>query len=433
MLDDILFIIAIWFLLAIIFTAIGLSFQKFFWPLIFDFRTTMTGFWLGWGIVIAALQWWHLFLPIDRKALLFFTIVGILCLIDNGQYVRALIRSCLFELRYFSILVFCFIVLTASFALTSELPYDAGLYHLQYVKWASQYSIIPGLGNLHAVLAHYSSYFLYMALLKPIAGPVAFYYFASGLLITVCMVQSLYPFSKLFRSGKADHLTCCDLMSISFIFVWIFLACKKASTTSPDIPVCLIGFIISIYLNELAFQPLIRSDMLKNILIILFLSIVGMTLKLSFLFFGASSIIVSVLIGLSYEVLNFKEVLNRVISSLFKKEYIKHFIFVLLCLGIILIWLIRGFLQSGYPAFPSPIGGINVEWKVPAEVAITDSESIKNWARAPDEQSQKYRVYQHWVSPWMKSIYKYHKHDVVFPLLLFFFRGAITILSIERN
>ena len=410
MLIDISFIIFIWFLLALVFIAIGLSFQKFFWPAILDFQSTITAFWFGWGIVLAALQWWHLFLPVNWNAQVFFFLFGILCLVLNKQHVTALLRSCFLDHGYFTILVFCFVVLTACFALRGELPYDAGLYHLQYIKWVSQFAIIPGIGNLHVRFAFNSSYFLYLALLKPITAPVAYYYFASGLLVSICIIQSLYPVFKVFKADPRDRFDCRDLMSISFIFVWLFLACKKITTTSPDLAIYLMGFTVSMYLSEMAFQLLTRTERIRNVLIILFLSMVGISLKASFLVFGACSIIAALSIFLSFE---------KTDSSCLRKENARIFIFVFICCAILSLWLIRDDIQSGYPIFPSPIGGINVDWKIPSQTAISLLNVVKSWAQAPGEDPLRVLGDHHWLVPWMKSIYKCHKHDVILPVSLF--------------
>ena len=45
------------------------------------------------------------------------------------------------------------------------------------------------------------------------------------------------------------------------------------------------------------------------------------------------------------------------------------------------VWVIRGYIQTGYPLFPSKIGYINFDWKVPSVLAEQTEKKIYAYAR----------------------------------------------------
>src|SRR3972149_11773403 len=127
-------------------------------------------FWIGLIVLIAILQIYSLFLPIDKTALSFVLGVSIfLCLTSPktaiGQ-IKDVLRSIKLLKINFALLIFVGLILITFAHEARQLIYfyDTLLYHLNAVKWISTYPAIPGLGNLHTRLAFSGPFFLYASI-----------------------------------------------------------------------------------------------------------------------------------------------------------------------------------------------------------------------------------------------------------------------------
>ncbi|MBP5467906.1 MAG: hypothetical protein J6Z11_01525, partial [Candidatus Riflebacteria bacterium] len=179
-----------------------------------------------------------------------------------------------------------------------------------------------------------------------------------------------------------------------------------------------------------------HKDRGKFIAFAAILSAVLITTKLSNVVFAIGLGLITIIFGKKH---------NLEIDE--KKLIGKAFIFVALLFG---LWIIRGYIQTGYPFFPSSIGKINFEWTVPQRLAkytenyvyagsrtdglITniDSPVLQNW---------------NWVEPWFKeSFFDKDKHinnnpimDITTIFLLIFFpmtmyswgMGSLTLLALS--
>ena len=165
-------IVATWLVMAVVYSGIGLLFRGVFISRPVAARDMILAPWLGWCLALAALQIWHLFLPVDWKPLLLIAVVGtagILC------HARALAKAMRDALKQRPGLVTA--LLLAAFWLANHTAiqhtiYDSGFYHLSAIEWIQSYSVVPGIGNLSKMLGFNDAYFLYVALMD--VGPFAF-------------------------------------------------------------------------------------------------------------------------------------------------------------------------------------------------------------------------------------------------------------------
>jgi hypothetical protein len=74
-------------------------------------------------------------------------------------------------------------------------------------------------------------------------------------------------------------------------------------------------------------------------------------------------------------------------------------------------WLSRGVILSGYPAYPSRLGAMPVQWRVPAEQAEAEQAWIGHFARNYHDDSLYHLPYGdqgvlkgRWLQPWIKSL-----------------------------
>ena len=134
-----------------------------------DSRSVIQAPLIGWCLVIAILQLWHLFLPVDGRIASLVLAVGIAGLVMHAQGLRAWLSGSTGRVAGFIMVMGGAALWLAGQTTTQPALYDSGLYHLQAIQRAGAYPAVPGLGNLHGRFAFNSSFFLYAAMLN--AGP----------------------------------------------------------------------------------------------------------------------------------------------------------------------------------------------------------------------------------------------------------------------
>jgi hypothetical protein len=81
-------------------------------------------------------------------------------------------------------------------------------------------------------------------------------------------------------------------------------------------------------------------------------------------------------------------------------------------------WVVRGIIQSGYPAYPAPYLGLDVDWRVPLAHARYYADVIKAYARNPDLPCEQVLGNWKWLWPWFNVVLRQYRFDVVLPLAL---------------
>jgi hypothetical protein len=79
-------------------------------------------------------------------------------------------------------------------------------------------------------------------------------------------------------------------------------------------------------------------------------------------------------------------------------------------------WVLRGYVLSGYPLFPSTLGGVMVERQVPAEAARAEARWIMSWARSPGLAPDVVLADWRWIGDWAKGIRGAGSLDILIPL-----------------
>jgi hypothetical protein len=296
----------------------------------------------------------------------------------------------------------------ADHSIRPPLNYDSGLYHLASVRWTSTYSIVPGLGNLHGRLAFNSSYFLYVAMFE--VGPWLHksHHVANGLLLQVLLTHLLlsgFEFWRDPRPKRAKHIF--SLLLIPAVIRQV-IGSDIASPT-PDLAVFALGIVLSLQL--LSFVRELKAadakDLRYKLFMILALSVIGVTVKLSFLAFGAASAGIALLVVGIYrretEAFSFRKALG---------------ITAFLAAVAVIPWMARGFIVSGYPAYPSTLGAFPVEWRIPIDTAAEEAKWIRSWSRLPGPHWSEVLGKWNWIGPWTVNVLKKHREDVLSPLAL---------------
>ena len=97
--------------------------------------------------------------------------------------------------------------------------------------------------------------------------------------------------------------------------------------------------------------------------------------------------------------------------------------------GFLLIgpWMARGIVLSGYPAYPNTLGAVNVDWRVPEEIAIAQTKVVRDEARNYYDFTQGPRI--NWIGPWIRNSLILAKGELILPAGLIVFGLLLIALS----
>jgi len=255
------------------------------------------------------------------------------------EFIRKFTNSYKSVLLVISILVF-----TLFFTWHHDV-YDAAYYHLQNIKWNEEYSVVPGLANIDDRFGFNSNIFLLNAIVtfRFILGEAI--YPLQPLFITAITCWIVY---ELLKSGYEIKRTV--ILSSYILLYWVSI--YFLGGTSTDI---LPNFIVFYIIARIILYPELLD---KKYLLGIVLPVLLITFKLSFFPIGLISL--------------------YLIYRLIKNKNNKAILFMLtISLLIVIPWLIRNIIISGYLIYPLyQIDLFDVDWKVSQEVAIKEKDYI---------------------------------------------------------
>lgn len=365
--------------------------------------------WLGWGSIIALLQIWHLFFSVNVWAM---TLLASLALL--GWLLPRLSRKSLFvrqsQSRGPALMT---IVAAAGFAFwlanraggSIAGVGDAGLYHVGMIRWLTDAPIVRGLGNVHGRFAFNNSSFLYYALLD--IGPLTrqSYHLAGGFLLLATGLTFLKQTAVLiFTPGVATKENWLAAVLLGFILHLSFI---YGASTSPDLIMTLLTLVVGCALFRLLFVNVTTREAEKIFFFIVFLSAVGITVKLSIVFFSGLASLAALI-----------NILQRRQESLLRLLRRRTFLVTVAAGSLVLFpWIIRNVLLSGYLIYPGISWHLNVIWRVPLAQMIDEARWIQSWARQPWVYHAEVLSGWTWLGPWLRAAATL-RIEIVLPLLL---------------
>lgn len=368
--------------------------------------------WLGWGLAIVLLQSWNLFLPADGRALALVTIGGLAGWLWNAVGLRSWLLGRTRKAATFIVFMLAVSMWLAHHTATQPGIYDSGLYHLNAIRWAASYPVVPGLGNLHWRLAINNSSFLFAAMLG--VGPFSCraHHLASGVLLLIAIGRIFYAAFKIFRGGNSEIA---DIVEALFLVFVIDLVVNSgfASSPSPDLPVFLIGIAIGVELVRLLTerQPYSSAIVFRGVSIIFF-SAVCITVKLSSLVAGGVAGMLTI----------------AVLARGIEERRLKWVLWLGCAVAAVLIiapWMTRGIVFSGYPVFPFTFCGVKADWRMPPGDLIHIRRETTSWARQPyNMRVDEVLGDNRWICPWMNRMVR-DKFWVITPVLMAFAGAAV--------
>jgi len=395
-------------------------------------NAALLSFWTGWAWLLIALQLWSLWLPVNWGAVVPVAVLAGCGLARNG---RSLCSNLLNTARRRPKLAAGLILLAlflANRAILTPKWVDTGLYYLTAIRWAKAYPVVPGLGNLHEWMAFNQSHFLYAALLDSLPFPGRGYRLANGVLLIALVAACLGGAARL--RGSRGHVTITNLFwGLMLVPTWMLVlgrsgsSSKSLSSPSPDVVVFALTAVVSAQLLRLVTASLRdRQESNSTFTSLVLLCCVGTTVKLSFAGFAVAAVAVALWAWWRN---------GRELSPLEARDRSRALVLAAACCGAVLIpWMARGVVLSGYPAYPLAVAGMPVEWRLPPAKLVAMTEAVKGPARAGVDTGWQWSLRGwSWVRPWLKRVARCCWWEIDLPVALIGMSLALFALYCRRD
>ncbi len=359
-----LIILIVWIYATFLLWSFGLAYQRII-EKVFSEQKDISPYltlWNGILFITVILSVISIFSKITYELSFVFLLCSILYIIFDFSYVKDKFKSIIQRLKGISPFVYVvflvFIIITLHQSLPSLLQGDAVGYHQPAVKWINNYSVVPGLGNLHNRLAYNPHWFLFSALLN--YNDYNFH-FISGLIMLFAIFWGLTGLNKLFQ--KRFNITNI-IKALSLLPMLLLFSNPNVNHAfSTDLATFFIVYFILYYAVKLLVEK--KKDNKVLIFMLVNFSFFVLTIKLSSLF-----IVIAPLYFL-YLFLKRSDIKLKSISFVAVSFII-----------IIMPFLIRNIILSGYLVFPFPmLDFFNFDWKMPYNAVVDLKNFIGLWAK----------------------------------------------------
>lgn len=264
--------------------------------------------------------------------------------------------------------------------LTVPVHYDTYLYHAQAIRWIEEYGVVPGLGNLHNRLAYNSSFMCLQALfsLKWLTGVSqhtvnGFWVWLMGGYATLGMKAW---HERKFRPSDGFRL---------ILLIYMFEYSSVVTLSSPGTDLLALGLMIFLFAEWLGLMEDHETD-ISSYAFLCILAVFAVTVKLSV---GAMPLLI----------------LYPLVSLIKKKQWKRIGGYVLTCVLVVLPFLIRNVILSGYLIYPYPeLDLFQVDWKMPTFTALFDRYEIRVWGQGVRDINKWNAPITEWFPAWLSSI-----------------------------
>ncbi|MEI7846083.1 MAG: hypothetical protein WCK35_09795 [Chloroflexota bacterium] len=257
-----------------------------------------------------------------------------------------------------SILLFLVVLILLENSTHRPVNPDTNIYHAQAIHWIETFPAVPGLGNLHGRLAFNSAWFIANALFSFSFLNLGSFHLVPGVFFLLILLVLWDGLEKTL--AKRANYSLAGILKLLFIPLAFYLLGAEVSSPGTDMPASLLIWLVII----LWIENLEGVHPFNPFLIVLF-TFFALTVK-----FSSIPIIFLVLL-IVYNEVNRKQ-----------KGYV--LVYLLIGIFILLPFIVRNIILSGYMLYPFPAVDIfNFDWKVPFARADQDRLAILAWARFP--------------------------------------------------
>jgi len=346
-------------------------------------------FWLGFVGTCAFLSLWQLFAPVNDVA----RVLLVLAALAGWWLTRASWRES--SPGTWALLLAPWL---ANRALGPETNADFASYFHETTNWFTTFALPPGLGNLHHRLGFNHAYYLYRALFE--TGPLTglSQHVSDSLLFFVSFLVTAPGLVALFR---ADRRPIHVVQAILLVPVVHQVLTGHVSSGAADAGV----FALSVTLVLLTANRVLSREAASDgeIALGLILAAGAVTTKLSL---AATAIPLVVSLATTRRIAVKWAALATVL--------------------ILIPWMARGVVMTGYPLFPSTVFGFDVSWRVPESLAHAEALFAQAYGRGFYDTPP---VGTPWVAHWvMRALWL--NHEFVIPLSI---AGVALLLCLVRR
>lgn len=252
--------------------------------------------------------------------------------------------------------------------------YDSDLYHAQSIRWIEEYGIVKGLGNIHVRFAYNSSFFALSALysMNSIAGQSL--HTVNGFIALLLSVEVL--------KGVKRHFVLSDFARLGAFYYLTLIYREIVAPASDYCTMCVVFFIIIRWLSCLEAQ----EKRTAPYALLCVMCVYAVTLKLT------TGVLLLLLVKPAYALIK-------------EKRYRETVWYFLLGLTVLVPWIIRTALISGYLLYPFPaLDVLDVDWKIPAGQAALDAAEIKTWGRGLKNAALVGLPIWEWFPQWFRTV-----------------------------
>ena len=265
---------------------------------------------------------------------------------------------------------------------------DLGVYYLKLIRWIQTFAIVPGLVNLQEQLAFNQNAFLITSLFDSLIPNRWGIFLIAGFLSWLGLTLSLFAILRLMlRSWQKVHSAPpLEIVYAASLPAWLStLATFSISSASPD---CII-WCLSIHFFLVFACYVVSNDeqeKARNFGEIFLLGVLCLTVKSSSLGLVGGIFTVTIALRLIERKHNAARIFaqSRVMAMS------------LLAALMMITWMWRGVISSGYPLFPSIAMAMPVPWRMPTNEIREFQQEIVRWARDPDAGSDRKEILKTW-------------------------------------
>lgn len=350
--------------------------------------------WLGLAALLAYLQLWNVFLAVTWSAWVVpvaVAVVGLVVLVRRSPWPapgsRALLAGGLALVA---------VLWLANHAIGAASDYDLGLYHLGIIEYAKHYATIPGLANLQTRFGASDPHLLLAAFVDrgPWAG--AGWHLVDGLLVSLLVLELAA------RLAPAPPVTPSFTRRVAWLLIPATVVVVGSAVdyrlASPNLDLaCFVLVAVGmLYLAECV-EDAFRS--VPAFTSVATLAAASATRPLYWLLTFAAA-------GILFAIGPRPRADGRRLAGLCALPAV-------LLVG----WMTRQAILSGYPLYPIKLGALPVDWRVPASVVDYTSRWTASWARWPGQGPDTVLASWHWLHAfWLSAELK--SIDVIAPLAL---------------
>jgi hypothetical protein len=365
--------------------------------------------WMGWAAALLVLQVVHLFLPLSSGVVAPVFVAGIILAVARWR--RSPVAPGAEWLGASTVAAICFVIAAIWIASRSMLPpenFDSGLYHLPTIRWINEYPIVRGLGNLHGRFAFNQSFFTYAAAVNVFPFRGIGRGIANSFLLLLLLWQSIE------QLRKPNHAI--GLLMIPVV-IYLGLTSNGIASPTPDLSATLLQLSMFMIFVQCISDWRSRGDARdRGVVVLAFLAATAITVKLSTLAFSVFVLLIWLV-----------ETRSSYNGRPGLAERATRLIPFALILG---VWVVRGYLLSGCPVYPSTFGCAPVSWAVPLDKVADEAKWVFGWARRPGVNWRQVLGNWNWLGPWLARA----SHDIVgviYPLVssVILLIGAIAVQS----